>query len=67
LWSRKEAEEGVSSDALKGTDGASDSYSLVFVFIVVLYRGYRCVWSARAILLIATSAYNFRQKMTTTG
>jgi hypothetical protein len=56
LRSRKEAGEGVSSDAVKSTDGASDSYSSALVFVVVLCRGYRCVRRARAILQLATSA-----------
>lgn len=57
LRSRKEAGEGVSSDTVKGTDGAS--YSSVFVFVVVLCRGYSWVRSARAILQ-QLRQHNFR-------
>lgn len=57
LRSRKEAGEGVSSDAVKGTNGAS--YSSVLVFVVVLCRGYSWVGSARAILQ-QLRQHNFR-------
>jgi hypothetical protein len=51
LRSRKEAGQGVSSGALKGSDGAGGaSYRSVLVFIVVLCRRYRRVRRARAIL-----------------
>ena len=61
LWSRNEGGEGVSSDAMKGTDGMGTgtngaSYGSIFVFVVVLCRGYRWVRSAGAILQQATSA-----------
>ena len=57
LRSRKQAGEGVSSDAMKGTgaDGTA-SYSSIFVFVVVLCRGYSCVRDAGAGLEVATSA-----------
>ena len=61
LRSRNKAGEGVSSDAMKGTDGMGTgtdraSYRSIFVFVVVLCRGYRWVRSAGAILWQATSA-----------
>lgn len=57
LRSRKQAGEGVSSDAMKrtGADGTA-SYSPIFVFVVVLCRGYSCVRNAGATLQVATSA-----------
>ena len=61
LRSRNEAREGVSSDAMKGTDGVGTgtdgaSYSSILVFVVVLCRGYSWVRSTGAILQQATSA-----------